>query len=130
MRRHAYSYKVNFHIVSTHAPIKDATKMEGRRPRVVSFNPRTHKGCDSPSRCILSVPESVSTHAPIKDATQIIVKSVTFGAVSTHAPIKDATTIRSRGCCLRQVSTHAPIKDATGIILNCRIFDKFQPTHP
>ena len=57
--------------VSTHAPIKDATK----------------------DNAISKQQYDVSTHAPIKDATKGQGHTTRDFGVSTHAPIKDATGV-------------------------------------
>ena len=73
----------------------------------VSFNPRTHKGCD-PSSIVNSPVPFVSIHAPTKGATAVNKNYKILPNVSIHAPTKGAT--------------HAPY--CSGHII------RFQSTHP
>ena len=82
--------------VSIHAPTWGATLF--RRMlliKAISFNPRTHMGCD--------IKEGTSTAAEI--------------FVSIHAPTWGATSLASYPEHLKQVSIHAPTWGATSIII-------------
>ena len=77
--------------VSIHAPTRGATQ----RPlswakSVVSFNPRTHTGCDITKTYWLSA-YYVSIHAPTRGATCHCICNSHSCAVSIHAPTRGAT---------------------------------------
>ena len=77
-------------IVSIHAPTRGATDWRSSLWRAVSFNPRTHEGCDFPkyrsNHTIL-----VSIHAPTRGATRVSPARRSCQRVSIHAPTRGAT---------------------------------------
>ena len=79
---------------------------------LISFNPRTHTGCDLWVVCV-NLLGVVSIHAPTRGATKIINNSKFITYVSIHAPTRGAT---SEYTCVRGqqiVSIHAPTRGAT-----------------
>ena len=84
--------------VSIHAPTRGATNpFPVVRLLLISFNPRTHTGCDHINRLfVISI--GVSIHAPTRGAT-IIRRTFApiFRAVSIHAPTRGATTPNALG---------------------------------
>ena len=56
----------------------------------VSFNPRTHTGCDL-GQGVSEIVANVSIHAPTQGATSIISALLSSVVVSIHAPTQGAT---------------------------------------
>ena len=103
--------------VSIHAPTKGATGHFATEYIIRnSFNPRTHKGCDS---VLIPKPKNflVSIHAPTKGATVSKSSCLQRQRVSIHAPTKGATRSQFRVLCFLVVSIHAPTKGATPFFL-------------
>ena len=143
--------------VSIHAPTRGATladlhrhslyRFQSTHPRgvrhsiinsflrLLSFNPRTHEGCDEHNRknwhkhhvsihaptrgatitffCDWSY-KVVSIHAPTMGATITFFCDGSYKVVSIHAPTMGATNFRFAFCCCSSVSIHAPTRGATG----------------
>ena len=95
----------------------------------VSFNPRTHEGCDH-VKSEVEAKSNVSIHAPTRGAT---VKAAVFkGAVrvSIHAPTRGATLRSAIALQKYKVSIHAPTRGATFLLVFVSSFLLFQSTHP
>ncbi len=73
--------------VSIHAPTRGATLMI--QAVAISFNPRTHAGCDFAHRSEALTPV-VSIHAPTRGATRSWKRTAGLGTVSIHAPTRGA----------------------------------------
>ena len=65
-------------------------------PRLVSFNPRTHTGCDLDLLVQQGKLTKVSIHAPTRGATSDILRSSGEAGVSIHAPTRGATQNRNQ----------------------------------
>ena len=90
VRRGLFEYRAKFQ--STH-PHGVRRKIFRNTKVVVSFNPRTHTGCDMRVRDIDFV-ISVSIHAPTRGATVISSVRGQRSKVSIHAPTRGATNHR------------------------------------
>ena len=96
-----------------------STHPHGVRPRhkqlercILSFNPRTHTGCDlKPER--FRIEFKVSIHAPTRGATQRFVFLSVPYLVSIHAPTRGATKFNHLVNGGIAVSIHAPTRGAT-----------------
>ena len=104
--------------VSIHAPVKGATNDTETHQADRSFNSRTRKGCDVPSRLIWA-DLWVSIHAPVKGATRVVHCPICVVTVSIHAPVKGATFFAHNRRNIYHVSIHAPVKGATAIDKPC-----------
>ncbi len=95
--------------ISTHAPVKGATRILGAH----------------------DIAEVISTHAPVKGATEGGEGGGIGFHISTHAPVKGATRVRPR---LRRVSVHFNPRTREGCDGRAGAAlmpaDEFQPTHP
>ena len=78
----------------------------------ISFNPRTHTGCDSMSSRSLRR-KTVSIHAPTRGATMFNRSFPSALIVSIHAPTRGATCCCAAGARGHGVSIHAPTRGAT-----------------
>ena len=129
MRRIALVIQRVNKIVSIHAPTRGATDWRSSLWRAVSFNPRTHEGCDFPkyrsNHTIL-----VSIHAPTRGATRVSPARRSCQRVSIHAPTRGATSLRFCAFNSSTVSIHAPTRGATLCAVVCAIQCRFQSTHP
>ena len=97
--------------VSIHAPTQGATNnFSGHLASSLSFNPRTHAGCDF-VRLEHRAARVVSIHAPTQGATLGLVGRKLGQDVSIHAPTQGATPNLAAG--VRLVSIHAPTQGAT-----------------
>ena len=79
----------------------------------MSFNPRTHTGCDYPIQKEHYSTIYVSIHAPTRGATAMGCKNPSGISVSIHAPTRGATCAGIVLLRFRQVSIHAPTRGAT-----------------
>ena len=97
---------------------------------LLSFNPRTHTGCDLPRPYNTAV-RQVSIHAPTRGATNERGYTVRRLAVSIHAPTRGATLNAKSIGIAKLVSIHAPTRGATHrIIQNLHARKCFNPrTH-
>ena len=96
----------------------------------VSFNPRTHTGCDLKSARSFSKDDYVSIHAPIQGATMLSEEQVSNGVFQSTHPyrVRQAFTLllfSSR----RFQSTH-PYRVRLLMYENPTKVGKFQSTHP
>ena len=78
----------------------------------ISFNPRTHSGCDKEDSYCLAV-FIVSIHAPTRGATDAGEHGRAVLSVSIHAPTRGATKFLFNDISHRYVSIHAPTRGAT-----------------
>ena len=123
------------------APIKRLKEFQSTHPHGVrlkiltkykvrlSFNPRTHTGCDEINE-ILKDNDIVSIHAPTRGATEVFNGSDKRIVVSIHAPTRGATLVPFKTNKLCIVSIHAPTRGATPYFLWICPFAPFQSTHP
>ena len=117
----------------------------------LSFNPRTHEGCDSTIERLPSN-KTVSIHAPTRGATEYLAKykvqnqfqsthplgvrpnvsqlAAVAESVSIHAPTRGATKIVDSLPDSQIVSIHAPTRGATQTLLTLLRSLAFQSTHP
>ena len=95
----------------------------------MSFNPRTHSGCDKLEAAGAYV-ERVSIHAPTRGATARPAATFLLPSVSIHAPTRGATSRSAFRISDGRVSIHAPTRGATVISLPSPQKRKFQSTHP
>ena len=141
-----------FPYVSIHAPTRGATSVSGLSIRpILSFNPRTHTGCDRFKDSGLSFSE-VSIHAPTRGATLTHRRYLetfsrfnprTHTGCDNNAYMTGPNYVRFNprthtGCDDRigeeidneVVSIHAPTRGATLHSLRDQLTDRFQSTHP
>ena len=117
------------------------TKFQSTHPRGVrlsilqkniskmSFNPRTHEGCDN--RWFDSYKDlTVSIHAPTRGATEGHLRKNVASNVSIHAPTRGATSLSALWAFAAFVSIHAPTRGATSSSTNFLTQTLFQSTHP
>ena len=117
--------------VSIHAPTRGAT----RKPKqillaVLSFNPRTHTGCD-PAPISFGVDYlsfNPRTHTGCDNSSCEPSDSSIF--VSIHAPTRGATRRKNKSKGYVIVSIHAPTRGATNFGRFFVSKNKFQSTHP
>ena len=96
---------------------------------VISFNPRTHTGCDGfDAACQHG--KVVSIHAPTQGATGHTAGHARGEIVSIHAPTQGATEAVGRHLVGGDVSIHAPTQGATRALRGTAIWFRFQSTHP
>ena len=79
----------------------------------ISFNPRTHTGCDIQAQRITVRLATVSIHAPTRGATRSIGAKGRIQRVSIHAPTRGATLLSGGLFTQAIVSIHAPTRGAT-----------------
>ena len=120
----------------------------------MSFNPRTHTGCDPGPHHPILIQLPVSIHAPTRGATSLSISTTASTEVSIHAPTRGATlgSLTKRLICQSfnprthtgcdwqakqspwvsiKVSIHAPTRGATLSKDNDRMCNQmFQSTHP
>ena len=102
-------------LVSIHAPTWGATDGQSEICCILmSFNPRTHMGCDTEKGRIATHVLTVSIHAPTWGATSAEIRIIKETSVSIHAPTWGATfsppkLVTAKIC----VSIHAPTWGAT-----------------
>ena len=120
--------RLKFMFQSTH-PHGVRHRAYKRLPEWLSFNPRTHTGCDFPHVHIFPY-LVVSIHAPTRGATIVYIRSYIFGYVSIHAPTRGATFLCFHPASVAQFqSTHPhgvrrrPFRAFSSIPM-------FQSTHP
>ena len=97
---------------------------------MLSFNPRTHKGCDPQG--IVHSNEFVafqSTHPQRVRRPRLSLREL-HTWVSIHAPTKGATETIFTNHLVDIVSIHAPTKGATNTQLGRAATNLFQSTHP
>ena len=118
--------------VSIHAPTQGATNgFSGHLASSLSFNPRTHAGCDFLVRLEHRAARVVSIHAPTQGATlyrQAVAEVVPCFNPRTHA---GCDALVEQGGKISRVSIHAPTQGATmrcGRCAACPVL--FQSTHP
>ena len=117
--------------ISIHAPTWGATAGTPSGGRnTAHFNPRTHVGCDFPTRAVLT------SHTNFNPRTHVGCDAERMGfvvpkSISIHAPTWGATRDGARLRGIMSISIHAPTWGATWIIsVVQRQICKFQSTHP
>ena len=118
-RRFSFLFSSTFRFQSTHPRGVRLIILCDVRQNFISFNPRTHEGCDR-FTLNLSHDLQVSIHAP---TVRLIMKIVYVPPVfvSIHAPTRGATYFSAWPCCGRAVSIHAPTRGATAYSAKYRI---------
>ena len=117
--------------VSIHAPTRGATaRFTLTGAYSISFNPRTHTGCDDPHiGCYNHV--RVSIHAPTRGATRscsAMGRGITCFNPRTHTGCDiDILLLKITGTCFNP-RTHTGCDTPTGLIV--LVGDMFQSTHP
>ncbi len=101
------------------------------RPCPPCFNPRTHTGCDFPPYGVGVLGDGVSIHAPTRGATNRAVRGCHVLLVSIHAPTRGATDLE---LIVNTITSGFNPRTHTGCDLTLRKADNpdglFQSTHP
>ena len=115
-------------LVSIHAPVWGATRVELASETAVSFNPRTRVGCDVcyPNFRVFSAFQSTHPCGVRQARGRCGISAI----VSIHAPVWGATTLAKIESVKQDVSIHAPVWGATLKNLNQWRLAMFQSTHP
>ena len=95
----------------------------------MSFNPRTHTGCDLPPDRH-SRRGCVSIHAPTRGATNGVIGCVVLGGVSIHAPTRGATPQPPKPCKGFAFQSTHPHGVRQAHTTATRQTGQFQSTHP
>ena len=96
----------------------------------MSFNPRTHTGCDYPIQKEHYSTIYVSIHAPTRGATAMGCKNPSGISVSIHAPTRGATRKEFESLTDKEFQSTHPHGVRLAPVLSFSGFAKFQSTHP
>ena len=120
--------------VSIHAPTRGATHSSvALIPFLVSFNSRTHAGCDLDNPILSKVIITVSIHAPTRGATYIAIIYLIYIVKFQFTHPRGVRPTCGLFLCKVEytVSIHAPTRGATKIKMIKRLKKlMFQFTHP
>ena len=112
----------------THAGCDEIKALKDKQQ--AGFNPRTHAGCDS-AGLVGRLERKVSIHAPTQGATTQARAQYQLTFVSIHAPTQGATLGKGDKIIVEGVSIHAPTQGATAImraIALCQVVSIHAPT--